>query len=200
MTDPAHHNLIEDAQGLAFGVFMAAVAVHILTFMGFVAGQSAGVAALLSYATGYSFSLIYMVISLPFIALAYFRMGRRFALKTVMAVIGLSTVTALLPKALVFQSINPATAAILYGGMIGMATLATVRHGGSFGGISVLWLWVQDRWGFPAGYSQLIFDAALFCVAAFVIAPEKLMWSFLGAVVFNLFLAINHRRDRYITS
>lgn len=200
MTDPAHHSFIEDAQGLGFGVFMAAVAVHILTFMGFVAGQSAGVAALLSYATGYSFSQIYVVISLPFIALAYFRMGRRFALKTVLSVIGLATATAFLPKLLVFQSIDPATAAVLYGGMIGMATLATVRHGGSFGGISVLWLWIQDRFGFPAGYAQLIFDALLFCVAAFVVAPDKLAWSFLGAVVFNLFLAVNHRRDRYISS
>jgi uncharacterized membrane-anchored protein YitT (DUF2179 family) len=83
--------------------------------------------------------------------------------------------------------------------MIGMATLAIVRHGGSFGGVSVLWLWVQDNWGFPAGYSQLIFDTLLFCLASLVIAPEKLAWSFLGAVVFNLFLAINHRRDRYIS-
>lgn len=199
MTDPEHHSLIEDTQGLGFGVFMAAVAVHILTFMGFVAGQSAGVAALLSYATGYAFSLIYVVISLPFIALAWFSMGRRFAVKTILSVIGLATLTAFLPKLLVFQSIDPATAAILYGGMIGMATLAIVRHGGSFGGVSVLWLWVQDNWGFPAGYSQLIFDSLLFCVAALVIAPDKLAWSFLGAVVFNLFLAINHRRDRYIS-
>lgn len=199
MSDPEHHSLIEDAQGLAFGVFMAAVAVHILTFMGFVAGQSAGVAALLSYVTGYSFSLIYVVISLPFMALAWLRMGKAFALKTLLSVIGLSTVTAFLPKLLQFQSIEPATAAVLYGGMIGMAMLATVRHGGSFGGISVLWLWIQDRWGFPAGYAQLIFDAALFCVASLVIAPDKLAWSFLGAVVFNLFLAINHRRDRYIS-
>ena len=41
------HSLIEDIQGIGFGVCMAAVGMHILTFMGFVAGQTTGVAALI---------------------------------------------------------------------------------------------------------------------------------------------------------
>ena len=46
MTDPMRHSLIEDVQGIAFGVCMAAVGMHVLTFSGFVAGQTTGVAAL----------------------------------------------------------------------------------------------------------------------------------------------------------
>ena len=50
MTEPSRHSAIEDAQGIAFGVCMAAVGMHILTYMGFIAGQTTGVAALISYA------------------------------------------------------------------------------------------------------------------------------------------------------
>ena len=48
MTDPTHHSLIEDVQGIGFGICMAAVGMHVLTFMGFVAGQTTGVAALIA--------------------------------------------------------------------------------------------------------------------------------------------------------
>jgi uncharacterized membrane-anchored protein YitT (DUF2179 family) len=59
---------------------------------------------------------------------------------------------------------------------------------------------LQDRTGFPAGYAQLAFDVGLFAISALILEPGPLLWSFAGAVVFNLFLAINHRKDRYIAT
>ena len=47
---------------------------------------------------------------------------------------------------------------------------------------------------------RLIFDAALFAVSVLFLDWHILGWSFLGAAVFNVFLAINHRRDRYIAT
>jgi uncharacterized membrane-anchored protein YitT (DUF2179 family) len=200
MTQPPRHTLLEDAQGIAFGVCMAAVGMHILTFMGFVAGQTTGVAALISYASGLPFAAVYFTISLPFLWFGYRRMGAAFAVKTFISVASLSAAIAILPQWLSFAHISPAFAAVLFGILFGIAALAVVRHGGSFGGISILWLILQDRTGFQAGYAQLIFDAALFAVSIFILDWHILGWSFLGAAVFNLFLAINHRRDRYIAT
>ena len=200
MTDANHHSAIEDAQGIAFGVCMAAVGMHILTYMGFIAGQTTGVAALISYSTGWPFSLMYFTISLPFLWFGYKRMGLVFTLKTFLCVGLLSLAIAILPRWLSFQHIQPAFAAVLFGILFGIAALAVVRHGGSFGGISILWLILQDRTGFRAGYAQLIFDAVLFTVSLLFLDWHILGWSFLGAAVFNLFLAINHRRDRYIAT
>lgn len=200
MTDAAHHSLIEDVQGIAFGVCMAAVGMHILTYMGFIAGQTTGVAALISYATGISFPVVYFTVSAPFLWFGYRRMGWKFALKTFISVASLSVLTAYLPGWLEFGRIQPAFAAILFGSMFGIAALAVVRHGGSFGGISILWLVLQDKTGFQAGYAQLIFDALLFAVSALFMDPHLLGWSFVGAVIFNLFIAVNHRRDRYIAT
>lgn len=200
MTDPTRHTLIEDAQGMAFGICMAAVGMHILTYMGFVAGQTTGVAALIAYGFDLPFPAVYFVVSAPFLWFGWRRMGPRFAVKTLIAVGGLSLLTALLPRWLGFAHLDPLFAAVLFGILFGIAALAVVRHGGSFGGVSVLWLELQDRTGFPAGYAQLAFDAALFAVSALILEPGVLMWSFLGAVVFNLFLAVNHRKDRYVAT
>lgn len=200
MTDPSHHSLIEDAQGIGFGVCMAAVGMHILTYMGFVAGQTTGVAALIAYGFALPFPAVYFAVSVPFLWFGWRRMGAKFALKTLISIAALSILTALLPRWLGFSHIHPAFAALLFGILFGIAALAVVRHGGSFGGISILWLILQDRTGFQAGYAQLIFDAALFAVAALILDSTTLGWSFAGAVVFNLFLAINHRKDRYIAT
>jgi uncharacterized membrane-anchored protein YitT (DUF2179 family) len=71
------------------------------------------------------------------------------------------------------------------------------RHGASLGGIGILALFIQDRTGFRAGYTQLIFDLCLFAAAFAVIAPGLVLYSLAGAVVANLIIATNHRPDRY---
>jgi len=59
---------------------------------------------------------------------------------------------------------------------------------------------VQDSTGFRAGYVQLIADAVIFGVAFFLFPVTVVLWSLLGAVVLNMIIAINHRRDRYIAT
>jgi uncharacterized membrane-anchored protein YitT (DUF2179 family) len=72
------------------------------------------------------------------------------------------------------------------------------RHNGSLGGLGVLALLVQDSTGFRAGYVQLIADGVIFAVALFLFPLATVGWSLLGALVLNMVIAINHRRDRYI--
>lgn len=200
MTDPKHHTLLEDAQGIAFGIIMAALGIHILTHMGFATGQTTGLAVLIAYSYNLPFSMVYFAINLPFLLLGWWRMGGRFALKTLITTAALSILTDVLPRWMTLGEIEPAFAAILFGILFGIAALAVVRHGGSFGGFSIVALMIQDRWGIQAGYVQLAVDVVIFAAAALILAPETLFWSFLGAATYSLFLAINHRRDRYIAA
>jgi uncharacterized membrane-anchored protein YitT (DUF2179 family) len=179
---------------------MAALGMHILTHMGFVTGQTTGIAVLLAHVTGLPFPAVYFAVTLPFLALAWRRLGPRFALKTLATTAALSLLVALLPQWIELGRIEPTVAAILFGLLFGIAALAAIRHGGSFGGLSVLWIEVQDRTGFKAGHAQLLSDMAIFGVAAFLLPLDTLAYSFLGAAVFALFLAANHRRDRYVAA
>jgi uncharacterized membrane-anchored protein YitT (DUF2179 family) len=199
-TDPLRHSAVDDAQGIAFGVTMAALGMHILTHMGFVTGQTTGIAVLVSHLTGLPFPAVYFAVTLPFLGLAWVRLGARFALKTLATTAALSALVALLPRWIELGDIQPAVAALLFGLLFGIAALAAIRHGGSFGGLSVLWIEVQDRTGFKAGHSQLLSDAVIFAVAALILPLDTLAYSFLGAAVFSLFLAANHRRDRYVAA
>jgi uncharacterized membrane-anchored protein YitT (DUF2179 family) len=64
--------------------------------------------------------------------------------------------------------------------------------------VGIVALMIQDRTGFRAGWSQLLFDAVLFALALLVLEPAKVALSALGAVVLNLVIAINHRPERYM--
>lgn len=200
MSDPTRHSLIEDVQGIAFGIVMAGLGIHVLTHMGFVTGQTTGLAVLLAHVTGLPFPAVYVAINLPFLALGWWWKGWRFAGKTLISTLSLAAITAVLPEWMELGAMEPAFAAMLFGTLFGIAALAVVRHGGSFGGFSIPALMVQERWGIQAGYVQLAVDAVIFTVAAFILAPAMLLWSALGAATYSLFLAVNHRRDRYIAA
>lgn len=200
MTDPKTHSLIEDAQGLAFGATMAAFGIVILTQLGMITGQTAGLAVLISYATGWGFGPVFFAINIPFYWFGYRRMGLAFTVKTFIAVGLLSLLSAAVPDWVSFATLNPAFGAVLFGFVSGAALLAIFRHGASLGGIGILALYLQDKTGFRAGQTQLIFDAALFAVALTFLPWQVVGWSFLGAGVVNLVIAINHRRDRYVAT
>ncbi|MDT8855706.1 YitT family protein [Paracoccaceae bacterium Fryx2] len=191
------HSLLDDAQGIAYGATMAAFGITILTHLGLVTGQTAGLAVLISYATGLSFGLVFFAINLPFYWIGYRRMGLAFTVKTFLAVALLSGLSMVIPDWVSFASLNPVFGAVLFGAVSGSALLALFRHGASLGGVGIVALALQDRTGFRAGYTQLLFDAALFSVALLVRDVPSVALSFLGALVVNLVIAINHRRDRY---
>ncbi len=200
MTDPKSHSLTEDAQGIAFGATMAAFGIMILTHLGLVTGQTAGLAVLISYVTGWGFGPVFFVVNIPFYALGYWRIGARFMIKTFLAVAALSGLTMVMPGWISFAHLDTGFGAVLFGLVSGAALLALFRHGASLGGIGIVALILQDRFGIRAGWVQLGFDAALFAVALAVVDLPTVLWSFLGAAIINLTIAINHRRDRYVAT
>jgi len=200
MTKPApsvRHTLIEDAMAFVLSTGMCGFGLLMLTHLGLITGQTAGLAVLVSYITGWSFGAVFFVVNLPFYALAFLRMGLRFTIKSFIAVGLLSVMTSVLPTLISFDTLNPIAGATFAGAFIGIGLMALFRHGGSLGGIGILALYLQDKTGFRAGWTQLTFDICLMVAAFFVIGGTLIFWSLLGAVVTNLIIAVNHRADRY---
>lgn len=196
--DATSHTWPEDALALLLGTSMCALGVQFLTQAGLITGQTAGVAVLLTYLSGWSFGVVFFLVNLPFYALAIARMGQSFVIKTVIGVAMLSTMTELAPYVLRIEHIHPALAAFLAGATLGLGLLAMFRHGASLGGIGILAFYLQDRFNIRAGLVQLGFDAVLFSVAALYLNLGLLLWSAMGAVIVNVIVAINHRHDLYI--
>lgn len=192
------HSLFEDALAFLLGGGMAAFGVTILTHLGLITGQTAGLAVLISYVTGWSFGPVFFALNLPFYLLGWLQLGPRFTVKSFIAVALTSVLAELMPGWITFDHVAAIPGALLAGAVSGLGLIAIFRHGASLGGIGVLGLWMQERFGIQAGWVQLAFDVVLFAAAAFVLAPDLVIYSLMGAVVVNLIIGVNHRKDRYI--
>ncbi len=198
MTDIPKHSALDDAQGLIYGAAMAAFGVVILSHLGLITGQTAGLALLISYTTGWGFGPVFFALNLPFYYLGYIRMGAAFVAKTFVAVALVSALSIILPHQIQFDRLNPSIGAVLFGFATGSALLALFRHGASLGGIGIVALWLQDKTGFRAGYTQIMVDAGIFAAALWMLPLPLVAYSALGALVVNMVIALNHSRDRYI--
>lgn len=195
---PARHRPHEDAQALVTGTLLVALGVMLFGQAGLLTGGTAGIAFLLHYATGVSFSVAFFAVNLPFYAFAWRRMGAAFTLKTFAAVALLSLFAWLLPRGLAISHVEPALAAVLGGLLCGPGMLILFRHRASLGGLNVVVLYLQERFGWRAGTLQMALDA-LIVLAAFGVADvSRVLLSVLGGVVLNLTLAVNHRPGRYM--
>ena len=191
------HSHFEDAQALLTGTLFVALGLSLFRHVGLVTGGTAGMAFIAHYALQVPFGLAFFVINLPFYALAWRRMGRRFTVKTFAAVALLSTLTEWLPTLLTVQQVHPAFAALGGGLLMGAGLLVLFRHHASLGGINVLVLWLQERLGWRAGHVQLGIDLVILLASTPWLSAVQLLYSVLGAVAVNLTLAINHRPGRY---
>ncbi|WP_425050707.1 YitT family protein [Psychromarinibacter sp. S121] len=200
LPNSVEHTPLDDVQGLGIGIFLCGIGVHILTSAGLITGQTAGIAVIISYLSGWSFGVVFFIVNLPFYLLAYRRLGAEFTFKSLLSVTLLSVITSVLPMGWTVGDMAPGVAAVVFGTTVGIGLLAMFRHNGSLGGLGVVALLVQDTTGFKAGYVQLIADAVIFAIGFLLFPPTVILWSLLGAVVLNLTIAFNHRRDRYIAT
>jgi uncharacterized membrane-anchored protein YitT (DUF2179 family) len=192
------HPLWEDALALLTGTALVALGIAFYSHAGLLTGGTVGLAFLLKYLAGWSFGPVFFLLNLPFYALAIWRMGWKFTLRTVCAVGLVSLFAELTPQWVRFAELNVVYAAVFGGFAIGIGLLILFRHRASLGGVNILALFLQERFGLRAGTFQMGIDALIVLAAMLVVPADKVLLSVLGAVALNLVLAINHRADRYM--
>lgn len=197
-TSPAdRHPIWEDGLAILTGCLLVALGVAFYARATLLFGGSSGMALLTTYATGWPFWATFWLVNLPFYALAVLRMGWAFALRTAAAVTLVSLLAGAQSGWLRLDHVAPLYAAIIGGVLTGVGLLILFRHRTGLGGVNVLALYLQERLGWRAGLTQLAVDLAILAAAVFVLPPDRLALSVLGAVVVNAILTVNHRPGRY---
>lgn len=196
--DAVKHSLFEDAAALFLGTGLVALGTVLYTEATLATGGTAGITFLTHYLTGIGFGTIFFIINLPFYVFAVLRMGWAFTIRTFFAVVLVSTFVTIFPRFISFSALDPIFASIAGGALMGMGILILFRHRTSLGGINIMALYVQGRFGWSAGYFQLAVDVVVLAAALFVLDWYNVALSMLGALVLNLMIAVNHRADRYM--
>ncbi len=202
MTDPElpapKHPLGEDIFAIITGTLFISFAVVLFKKAGLLTGGTSGIAFLAYYLAAIPFGVAFFVLNLPFYVLALMRMGWRFTVKTFCAVALVSVLSETHGLFIEIGALEPFYAAILGGLLLGIGFIVLFRHQASLGGVNILALYLQDRYGIRAGKLQMGVDLAVLLASSFVIDWRLLAASVVGSIAMNMVIWLNHRRDRYV--
>lgn len=196
-TNAQSHSLLDDIVGISASALLTSVGVFLMDSGHVVTGGIAGLALLISYATPLSFSVVWILASIPFLPLAVWKKGWNFTLRSLVAIVLVSLFTQLTAMNLGPLDIDPLFGAVVGNVVASIGVLGLFRHRSSLGGFNVVALIAQEQYGWRAGYVQLVIDLAIVAGAFFVASPMIVLYSAVGAFVFNFILALNHREGRY---
>lgn len=192
------HSRVEDLLGLVTGVVVAALGLFLVKSAGAVTGGTAGLALAVSYATPVSFEVLFVLVNLPFFALAVWKKGWRFTLRSLACVVAAALLTRVQSDLLGPLDINVLYGVVAGNLLAGVGLLALFRHGSSMGGFNIFALVVAERTGLRAGYVQMGLDVAVVTSSFFLVSPLMAALSVLGAAILDVVLALNHRPGRYL--
>jgi uncharacterized membrane-anchored protein YitT (DUF2179 family) len=151
-------------------------------------GGVAGISQLINYFTGWPIGLMVFIGNVPLFALGWrFLGGRRFAMRTALAVITYSFFTDLLPRLSFFPQhgiTDDILLDCLYGAIVsGFGYGLVYRARGTSGGSDILARILNNWRGIPMTQSYLMVDTAVILAAGFVFGWKKALYALITLYV-----------------
>ncbi|MEM1218401.1 MAG: YitT family protein [Bacteroidota bacterium] len=167
---------------IALGIVLASIGLKaFLLPNGFLDGGITGVALLIISQIPVNFSLLLVLLSLPFLILAYRAVSRRVALKSIFSIVGL----AFFIQFETFDVItNDKLLIAIFGGLfVGLGIGLAIRNGAVLDGSEIIGIWLHEQFGIPIGRIILGFNVILFSITALLLSVEIAMYSILTYLI-----------------
>ena len=167
---------------IALGVLLASIGLKaFLLPNGFLDGGVTGIAILLNGLFDINISIILIVLSIPFLILAYFTISKYMVLKSLLSILGFAII-------IHFENFEVVTSDKLlisiFGGLfLGLGIGITIKNGAVLDGSEILGIYLNRHFGLSIGKVILIFNFVLFTVTAIIISKETAMYSILAFLV-----------------
>lgn len=163
---------------LTLGAFTAGFAID--TFLApnnIIDGGIVGVSMILSYLLKYNLGILLIILNIPFICLAFTKMGKYFVIQTFYAILMFAIATN------IFHSItitNDLLLATVFGGIIlGTGVGIVLKNEGSLDGTEIMSLVISKKFGLSVGEIIMGINIFIYAASGLVFGWEKAMYSIL---------------------
>ena len=143
----------------------------------FIDGGAMGISLLISETTGFSLSLLIVIVNLPFIILGYSNLGKQFAIKSILAIIALALSVHFIPYPLITS--DKLLIAVFGGFFLGAGIGMSIRGGAVIDGTEVLAIYLSKKTGLTIGDVILIFNIIIFSFGAYILSVEVALYAML---------------------
>jgi uncharacterized membrane-anchored protein YitT (DUF2179 family) len=167
---------IKDLLLITIGIFSAAFGLKgFLLTNHFIDGGATGISLLISAITNIPLYILIILVNIPFVVMGYRILGKSFALKTILAIFGLSMVVGLVE----FPNITDDNllVAIFGGFFLGAGIGLAVRGGAVIDGTEVLAIFLSRKFGTTLGDVIMGINIIIFSTAAYFLTIEIALYS-----------------------
>lgn len=185
-------HLLKDSFLIILGIISAGFGLKgFLIPNAFIDGGVTGISLLATELTKYPLPILIVVINIPFIILGFTQIGKPFAVKSIIAIIGLALAISYIHYPVVTS--DKLLIAVFGGFFIGAGIGFTIRGGGVLDGTEVLAIYLAKRTGLTIGDIILVLNIIIFSIAAYLLSVETALYSIL------IYLAASKTVDFIIT-
>lgn len=163
----------------AFGAVIAAFAIEeFLVPNTILDGGVVGISMMINALSGFSLSILTIIINIPFIVIGGRRLGLLFIIKTAFSMIIFAVFLAIFEKLSAFT--DETLLAVCFGGVIlGAGVGLVIRGGGCLDGTESVAILLNKKFNIPVGTVVLIFNVIIYIVAGFLFGWDRAMYSLL---------------------
>jgi uncharacterized membrane-anchored protein YitT (DUF2179 family) len=167
---------------IALGIFLASIGLKMFLLPnGFLDGGATGIAILVCELFAFDISYVLLVVSIPFLILAWFSLSKRIFIKSVISIISLAVI-------IHFENFGAITEdklliAIFGGLFLGSGIGLAIKNGAVLDGSEILGIFIHERLGISIGKVILFFNAILFGATAILLSIEVAMYSILTFII-----------------
>lgn len=174
--------LLSESFQIAIGIILASIGLKaFLLPNGFLDGGVTGIAILISQLFDLNISIILLIVSIPFLLLAWNTLSKKIAIKSFLSIAALAIF-------IHFENFTIVTddnllIAIFGGLFLGAGIGITIKNGAVLDGSEILGIFIHNRFGISIGRVILLFNIILFSITAIFISVEISMYSVLTFLV-----------------
>ncbi|WP_271782979.1 YitT family protein [Aquimarina algiphila] len=167
---------------IALGVVLASIGLKaFLLPNGFLDGGVTGIAILLNTQYDINISVVLIVLSIPFLILAYFTISKHMVFKSLVSIISLAIF-------IHFENFGVVTSdkllTSIFGGLfLGLGIGITIKNGAVLDGSEILGVYLNRHFGISIGKVTLLFNFILFAITAIIVSKETAMYSILAFLI-----------------
>lgn len=174
--------VINETFQISVGILLASIGLKVFLLPnGFLDGGVTGIAILISQLLGYNISITLLIVSIPFLIIAWKTLTKTIVIKSLLSI----TALAIFIHFENFTSVTDDKLLIaIFGGLfLGSGIGITIKNGAVLDGSEILGIFINNRFGISIGKVILFFNIILFSITAVLVSIEVSMYSILTFLI-----------------
>ena len=169
---------LKDTFFIISGIFSAAFGLESFLLPNrFIDGGATGISLLISEVAEVPLWALIIMVNFPFLIMAYKVIGKQFAIKAIIAILGLALTLMLITFPEVTQ--DRLLVAVFGGFFLGAGIGLSIRGGSVLDGTEVLAIFLSKKWGAKIGDIIILINIVIFLAAAYLLSIEAALYSML---------------------